>query len=117
MASFKPTMPFNVPMYLMVPVLSNVQGVSKKTWDEPTAGTLFYGSFRTFGGTEALSNDLYSVINTATIDTWFNPAITADCRVYLPLSDETFEILGMPENIQMRNQYMRVKVRKVGGVA
>lgn len=117
--NYKPSMPFNVAMRLLTPIETNVKGTLKKTFtNDPEAdGTLFYGSFRTFGGTESTSNDLYTVIDTATIDTWYSPDICADCRVYIESTGETYDILGTPENINMRNQYLQIKVRKVGGGA
>ena len=81
----------------------------------PVSGDLFYASFRSFGGTERNENGLYSIIDTATIETWFRPDIKADCRV--KIGDDVFEILGTPENINMRNQYLRIKVRRLAGGA
>ena len=115
MSNYRPTSPFNVPMKLLKPVTKRVQGAVKKTFTEPEESDLFYGSFRTFGGTENTSNDVYTIVDTATIDTWFRPDIKADCRIYLCETSEIYEVIGSPENINMRNQYLRFKVRKVGG--
>lgn len=115
--SYKPSAPFSVPMKLLVPVSRYVQGVRQKTFTAPSESELIYGSFRTFGGTENVQNGVYTLIDTATIDTWFRPDIKADCRIYLCETEQIYEILGNPENIDMRNQYMQFKVRKVGGKA
>lgn len=115
MRKYKPTAPFNVAMKLLVPTSQRVQGAVKKTFSEPQDSFLFFGSFRTFGGTESIKNDVYTLINTATIDCWFNPNITADCRIYLCDTEEVYEIISDPEDINMRHQYMQFKVRKVGG--
>lgn len=117
MARYKPMVPFNVPMRLLVPLVVNVQGVNKKVYPDVDEGTLFFGSFRTFGGTELTSNEIYTVVDTARIDTWYRSDIKADCRIYLPETGDIYEIVATPENIEMRNQYLQIKVRKVGGIA
>ena len=80
-------------------------------------GYMYYGSFRTFGGTERNVNGVYSIENTAVIETWFRPDIKANCRVYVPQNGATYEIMGDPENIDMRNQYLKFKVKQVKGGA
>lgn len=117
MAGYRPTIPFNVAMKLLVPSYSKVQGVAGKTFSEPEDSALFFGSFRTFGGSESMRNELYTIIDTATIDTWYNPLIKADCRIYICDTAQTYEIISEPEDISLRHQYMQFKVRKVGGRA
>ena len=117
MASFKLTSPLNVPLMLLVPNYSDAYGVGQKTYPDIESGILIYGSFRTFGGTERDVNGLYSIENTATIDTWYRPDIQSDCRIGVPQTGEVYDILGEPENINMRNQYLRLKVIQVKGGA
>lgn len=62
-------------------------------------------------------NDLYSVVDTATIETWFRPDITSECEIYVMANGKTYQVEGSPENIQMRNQFLRIKVRCIGGGA
>lgn len=115
---YKPAMPFNVAMCLLVPTVTTVKGVRKPVYPQPDPDDkeqLFFGTFRTFGGTESTENDVYTVIDTATIDTWYNPAIKADCRIYLCETGETYEIKSNPENIDMRSQYMQIRVQRLGG--
>lgn len=112
--TYKPTTPFTVPMRLLVPEKTErVYGVAVKTMPEDPP--LFYGSFRTFGGTENVRDGVYSVVNTATIDTWFRPDITADCRIELAETGEIYEIVADPEDIDRRHQFMQIKVRRAGG--
>lgn len=115
MRNYRPSTPFNVAMKLLVPTDTVVKGVTKKVFPEPEDGILFFGSYRSFGGTENIANDLYTVYNTATVDTWYNPNIKSDCRVYICETGETFEIINAPENIDLRNQYLRFKIQKIGG--
>ena len=116
--SYKPSAPFAVPFKVLPQITTLVQGVSRRTFANPNdVDEVRFCSFRTFGGTERDVNGLYTLEDTATIDTWFDPAITADCRIYICDLGESYEVLGTPENIDMRNQYMRMKVRRIGGAA
>lgn len=115
--NFKPDAPFDVAMKLLIPTETMVKGVTKKVFPDPKDASVFFGSFRTFGGTENMSNDVYTVFDTAVIDTWFNPSISSDCRIYICETGEIFDIITPPENIHMRHQYMQFKVQKVGGKA
>ena len=115
---FKPDMPFDTAMKILIPTDTMVKGVKKKTYPDPTTlsdNFLFFGSFRTFGGTENFSNDVYTVYNTAIIDTWYRPDITTECQIYLCDTGEIFDVITEPENINMRHQFMQFKVQKIGG--
>lgn len=115
MAGFRPSEPFNVPMKLLVPTETNVTGTTKKTFSDPESSELFFASFRTFGGTESERNGVYTLINTAVINTWYRPDIKANCRIYLCETEQEYEIISDPEDINMRHQYLQFKVRKIGG--
>jgi len=114
---YKPSAPFNVPMKLLVPTTERVYGSTKKTFSDPENSELFYGSFRTFGGTENLQDGVYTVIDTAVIDTWYRPDIKADCQIYLCDTEQRYDIVSDPEDIDFRHQYLQFKVKKVGGKA
>lgn len=113
MAAYKPNTPFTVPMHLLIPAYTSVKGTKVKEY--PDEGLLFYGSFRTFGGSERLVNGITAVVDTGIVDTWFRPDITADCRILI--SGTAYEVEGTPENINMRNQYLSIRVRAVKGGA
>lgn len=116
--AYKPKTPFNVAMKLLVPSVDNARGARVKDYPDPSAvDAVFFGSFRTFGGTERMYNDVYTLEDTATIDTWYDPSITADCRVHVCDTGRTYEIIGTPENIDLRNQFCSFKVRAIGGGA
>lgn len=109
--------PFNVAMKLLIPTSKVVKGVTVKTFPNPEDAPLIMGSFRTFGGTENLENNIYTIRDTATIETWYRPDIQADCRLYVCQTGQTYEIIATPENINMQNQYLQIKVEKIGGKA
>ena len=115
--NFRPTAPFNVPMKLLTPITKKSKGVVNKILPEPEDAPLFFGAFRTFGGSESMTDDVYTVYDTGTIDTWYRPDIKSNCSIYIVPTGETYEIVGSPENINMRNQYLRIRVKKVGGGA
>jgi head-tail adaptor len=115
--AFKLAGPLNVPLVLLIPSTSNSYGVLQKAFPDPSKGEQIFGTFRTFGGTETTSNGVYSVENTATIETWYRADIKSDCRIYVPQTGDTYEIVGTPENIEMRNQYLSIRVQMVKGGA
>lgn len=114
---YKPSAPFNVPMKLLVPVTTMSYGVANKAFSDPADSDLFFGSFRTFGGTESMRDDVYTIVDTGVIDTWYRPEIKANCQIYLCDTEQVYDIISDPEDIDFRHQYLRFKVRKAGGKA
>jgi hypothetical protein len=102
-------------MKLLKPTTSMVVGDRKTVYEDPAKVSAFFGAFRTYGGTENLSNDVYTVFDTAQVTTWYNPEIKQDCHIYLCQTEEEYRIITPPENINMRGQFMQFKVEKVGG--
>lgn len=115
MGSFRPALPYTSPLVLLAPECRIVKGVPVKEYPELEGGIRFNGSFRTYGGTETEQNGVYSILDTASIETWYRPDIKADCRVALAQTGAVYEIIGEPENVNMRNQYMKFKVQRVKG--
>lgn len=114
--AYRVSSPFDVAMKLLIPVETKVKGTTKKDFPDPEdMEKVFFGSFRTYGGTENFSNNIYTVFDTAVIDTYWNPEITADCRIYICETGEIFDVISRPENIGMRHQYMQFRAQKVGG--
>lgn len=115
---YRPQANFNVPMKLLVPEWKSISGVDKKVYpnvEDVSDDFIFFGNFRTFGGTEKDVNGVYSIEDTAVIETWYRPEINADCRIVLLNTNDLYEILGIPENIEMRNQFLKFKVKRVRG--
>lgn len=124
MSNYRPQLDNQIPMVLLVPTWTNVSGVNKPTYPTIEAALadqqhqyLFFGSFKTYGGTERDVNGVYSIIDTANIETWYRPDITSECRVARANDGAIFEIINEPENINMRNQFLKFKVRRVKGGA
>ncbi len=115
MADFKPSFPFSTPIELLIPSYKKQKGVPVKSF--PVTGIRLNCSFKTYGGTETTTNDLYTVLDTANVETWYRPDIKADCRIKLLSTGQVYEIIGNPENIEMRNQFVKFRVQAIEGGA
>lgn len=115
MADFKPQLPYITAIELLIPTYETIKGVRKKVY--PESGEVINCSFKTYGGTETTINGVYSVLDTANIETWYRPDITSECAIRLCQSGATYEVIGEPENINMRNQYLKFKVQRIKGGA
>ena len=102
-------------MRLQLPTTATEYGVATKTFTD--ADVVILCNFKTFGGTERVVNDILTVEDTAQVVCWYNPEIKGDCRLVRLSDGAIFEILGEPENIEMRNQFLKFKVRRVKGGA
>nr|DAG66573.1 MAG TPA: head tail joining protein [Caudoviricetes sp.] len=112
MKQFIPDLPYSVFAELLNPQEKTEKGSVKKSYIKIDD---IYISFRTFGGTETVKNDILVVENTATVQTWYRPDIKAGSR--LKIGGLEYDILGTPENINMANKYLQFKVRAVKGGA
>lgn len=104
--------PLTTPLMLLNPTIKKVQGRIVKEY--PDTGDIVYTSFRTFGGTEAMIGDVIAFRDTADIETWYRPDITADSR-FKAESGKIYEVIGEPENIENRNQTLKIKVESIRG--
>lgn len=122
MADYRPSLNNSIPLILLSPTTTTVSGVARKTY--PTIeealnikDSLFFGSFKTYGGTERDVNGVYSIEDTADVETWYRPDIKSDCRVAVANTGKIYDIISEPENINMRNQFLKFKCRIVKGGA
>lgn len=115
--SYRPQNTFTTALLLLTPTYTTVSGVRKKTFPKAEDGELFFSSFKTYGGTERDVNGVYSVEDTAEIETWYRPDITSACRVAVAGTTAVYEIVGEPENIELRNQFLKFKITRVKGGA
>ena len=100
---------------LQTPTGDKTLGVHKKTY--ANAKGVIAANMKTYGGTETTSNGVLSIEDTAQIVCWFRPDIRSDCRLERLSDGAVFEIIGEPENIEMRNQFLKFKVRRIKGGA
>ena len=118
-----------IPLVLLIPKsITQVKGVNKKeypTIEEALAIkdkndnsiNLFFGSFKSYGRTEKIVNGIYSIEDTANIETWYRPDISSNCRIARTNDGAIFDFINEPENINMRNQFLKFKVKRVKGGA
>jgi head-tail adaptor len=111
---YSPKRPFIVPFDLQEAHTSMIKGVQVKTWQSLR---MVFCSFVTFGGTEHEVNGVLSVEDTGIVECFFDPDIKASSRLVNLNTGIPYEIAGTPENIEGRNQYLRIKVRAVLGGA
>lgn len=104
----------NTPLQLLVPTKTVVNGVKKKDFTE---GRVFFASFKTYGGTERLSNDKYIIEDTAKVVCWYDTDIKADCRIKNLNDGVEYEIINRPEDLNQQHQFLSFKVRAVLGGA
>lgn len=110
MSNYRPSEPFTTVLELLNPVYTIVKGVTKKSYE--TVDTINC-LFKTYGGTESVVNDVYSLIDTANVETWYRPDITAASQ--FKIGNKVYEVIGEPEDISQRHQYIKFKVRGVKG--
>lgn len=103
------------PFMRLVAKSERINGVTVKTYDPD--GMVRFCNFSTYGGTEQTVNGVLTVEDTADIVTWFEPDITSADRIRLLETGVDYEIIGEPENIELRRQEMQFKVRRVKGGA
>jgi SPP1 family predicted phage head-tail adaptor len=108
---YRPSEPYVTAVELFNPTYNTELGVTKKVY--PETGELIFCSFKTFGGTEAVVNDVVTVVDTANVETWYRPDITSASQIRL--GNKRYEVMGEPEDIEQRHQILKFKVRGVKG--
>ena len=103
------------PFRLQQPVNAVSYGVNTRGWKDVNGVVM--ANMKTYGGTEKIESGVLSVEDTAQIVCWYRPDITGACRLVRLTDNAAFEILGEPENIEMRNQFLKFKVRRIKGGA
>lgn len=112
--SYRPNEPYNTPIELLNMIeTKTVRGVDKKVY--PAEGEVIFCSFKTYGGTETTVNGVLTVVDTANVETWYRPDIVSSSRI--KLGSKVYEVMGEPEDIEQRHQFLKFKVRGVKGGA
>lgn len=108
---YKPDLPYDTAVELLNPTYTTVKGVTKKVY--PEHGEVVFCKFKTYGGTEAVVNDVLTVVDTANVETWYRPDITSASQIRL--GSDIYEVMGRPEDVEQRHQILKFKVRGVRG--
>lgn len=115
MSNYRPNLDNTIPLILLIPTYTKSKGVTVKNYPDINNGILFYGSFKTYGGTERDINGIYSIEDTANVECWYRPDIKSDCRIAVIQTGAIYDILNEPENVNMRNQFLKFKVKRIKG--
>ncbi|WP_303202822.1 phage head completion protein [Raoultibacter timonensis] len=113
-SGYRPPVRLDTVATLLVPVRTEKNGVRFSEY--PDSGVPFACEFKSYGGTESSENGILSVIDTASVKCWFDPRITAGCRIALDGS-RVYDVVGEPEDVGNRHQYMQFKVERCKGGA
>lgn len=99
---------------LLIPTAGTYHGVSNPTY--PATGDVIFVNWKSFGGTEATVDGVYSVIDTAYVTCRYRPDIRSNCRLKRQ-DGAVYEIKGEPENIEMNDRIIAFHVERVKGGA
>lgn len=112
---YEPNLPFNVPALHLKrsDKPEKVNGVNQYTYTE--AKKPFFCSAKSYGGTEKVVNGVVVIEDTWNIDAFYNPNFGKGDKIRFLDDNSEFEILASPENINRQGQYMRFKVKHIGG--
>ena len=89
-----------------------IDGRSTKGYTE--AGTI-RGKFKQKGTAETNANSLTLINEKTTFITWYKADIKA--ADILTIGEVDFEIVGQPENVEMRSRYMVLTLERISGGA
>lgn len=117
MAYYRPSLPFTTALIVLKPTYSKVAGVTKTTLPDLDTGFQIFASFKSYGGTETTVNGVYSIVDTADIETWYRPDITSDCVIVVAETGAQYRLMNTPENINNRNQFLKFKIERIKGGA
>lgn len=79
------------------------------------SSNIFFCSFKTYGGTEKVMDQIYTIEDTANIVCYYNPKIKSNCRIVRLEDNAIFDVINEPEDIDMRHQYMKFKIKRTKG--
>lgn len=92
---------------------TTVNGAPRVTYEDADPA-LDFCNWKSRGGTESTQSGTLVVEDTADVTMWFRPDISKQDR--LLLNDDpaqAYEIIGPPENVEMRYQFLLLKVRRM----
>ncbi len=110
---YRPVKPFNVGFMVLNPTYKKELGKNIAVY--PDQGEVIYCSFLTYGGTETEVNGVIAIKDTASLETWYSPDIKSDTRLKSLDDNKVFEVIGEPEDIEYRHQFLKFKVEGLRG--
>jgi len=104
------------PCKILIPTYVKKAGKEVKEYPSiDDSDKIFFCSFKTFGGTETVKDGIYSIEDTANIFCYYDENIKSNCRIVRLTDNAIFDVIAEPENIDMRFQFMKFKVKRIKG--
>lgn len=101
------------PLILQIPTETKYNGVRTNTYTD--AEGIIFANFKTYGGTERKVDGLWEIEDTAQLVCWYRTDIQSNCRIKRAADGAVFEIIGEPEDIEQRHQFLKFKVKRIKG--
>lgn len=101
---------YSTPCQILKAARKKINGVVAKSYEE---GDVFFASVKSYGGSEAIINNVYTIQDTLTIETFYRQDIKSDCRIKLLDDDTIWEILNTPEQIDREHKTLTFKVKRI----
>lgn len=112
---FRPPEQMATPMRLQKRIVKTVHGAEMAEYKDADQEPVIMCNFKSKGGTEAIHNGQYIILDTATVQTWYRPDIKKGDRLILEQDGSAWDIKGNPENVEMRNRLLIIKLQNAGG--
>ena len=118
MKMYRPTSIFSTPLMLLIPTYEEHEGVPYKRY--PDEGPIFFGSFKTYGGTDLKGSqktaaEVMTIIDTCNIECFYRPDIKSECRIKNLLTGAIYDIINEPEDIEQRRVLLKFKAQRWKG--
>jgi hypothetical protein len=75
------------------------------------------GKFKQKGTAETNANGLTVINEKTTFTTWFKKINPYEAKDILTIGGIDYEIIGVPENVEMRSRYAIITLERIGGGA
>lgn len=112
MMDYKPQGPFDVRFQLLKHTNTNVKGVNVESYTEDFKA---WCSLIQYGTNEINFTDLKANQNSWSFESYYSSKIKAGDRIKILKTGEIYDIVGTPENVRMRNMYIKFKMVLTNG--
>lgn len=98
---------------LLIPKTMKVSGIEKLVYPtEYSKCPQIYCNFKTYGGTEVISNGIITIVDTGVILTWYRSDITINCKLIDIKNNKVYIVKSEPEIIN--DLYLKFKIERIG---
>lgn len=113
---FRPQKTAQMTTPIRIQTVSYVDHLGQKRKNFQNVNYVSYANWSSYGGTEKEVDGVINIEETATLTTWYDENIVNEGQIIRLTDNAAFEIMNV-ENIEMRNQFMIIRVRRVDGGA